>query len=409
LSSPFATRTIRGFGVLLAASGLLVPIVASGSNPPGAVIYKSPGSGNLFIGGTPLVFSENVAGADRGIAGFELRLRYDPEFVAATFSAGPLLSTGGRTAICETTPLHPGDVVFACTSLGGASPSAGPGVLAYITAAPAPGLHIRATKDNGVGTLLDDVLAGTRLFDENGDDLVVGQVTDANLVVRALEGDVNSDCAITVVDDQSMALRYPSTLGTLIYDRSHDLEPAIAPDDDIDIKDLQFVFGRNGSTCDHPLPEQPSPTPINTPGTPVVVTPTAVATHTATTQTPTSGTHTPSAGTPTPSTTSSAGTATAVSTSTATFTPTPVGTATSTPLAGTQTVIAAATTTARAGASSTPTRITTAESFTRRPSGLPPTGDGDVPGGSIGAALIALGVLLLIGGYAIERGRTHRR
>jgi hypothetical protein len=56
-----------------------------------------------------------------------------------------------------------------------------------------------------------------------------------------------------VTDDQAEAFRYGSQLGMQSYDRWYDLEPALA-DDDIDIKDLQFCFGRNYSTCDNPIP-----------------------------------------------------------------------------------------------------------------------------------------------------------
>jgi hypothetical protein len=43
----------------------------------------------------------------------------------------------------------------------------------------------------------------------------------------------------------------------LTYDPFFDLEPNTTPTDfDIDIKDLQFVFGRNGSNCIDPIPDQ---------------------------------------------------------------------------------------------------------------------------------------------------------
>ncbi len=49
--------------------------------------------------------------------------------------------------------------------------------------------------------------------------------------------------------------------GSLIYKDFLNLEPSGAQaDDDIDINDLQFVFGRIGSTCDDPHPPQP---PVN--------------------------------------------------------------------------------------------------------------------------------------------------
>jgi hypothetical protein len=53
-----------------------------------------------------------------------------------------------------------------------------------------------------------------------------------------------------------LAFRYGSFFGNLVYNRFFDLEPNIAPDFDIDIKDLQTVFGRNGSMCSSPIPTQ---------------------------------------------------------------------------------------------------------------------------------------------------------
>ncbi len=84
---------------------------------------------------------------------------------------------------------------------------------------------------------------------------------DAALTVRMLEGDINLDCKVDIADDQSEAFRYGQFFGQLAYNRFFDLEPPISPDFDIDIKDLQTVFGRNGSTCAAPIPAQnPNPT-----------------------------------------------------------------------------------------------------------------------------------------------------
>jgi hypothetical protein len=91
---------------------------------------------------------------------------------------------------------------------------------------------------------------------------------DVTLTVRILEGDLNLDCQVNVVDDQAIAYRYGASFGNLLYDPWYDLEPPLK-DFDIDIKDLQKVFGRNGSVCsvsgtvaDGTIPEQePLPPP----------------------------------------------------------------------------------------------------------------------------------------------------
>jgi hypothetical protein len=61
------------------------------------------------------------------------------------------------------------------------------------------------------------------------------------------------------LDQQAIAFRYGSSLSMLLYDKWFDLEPA-TKDFDVDVKDLQKVWGRDGSTCQNPIPNQ-SPLP----------------------------------------------------------------------------------------------------------------------------------------------------
>jgi hypothetical protein len=79
---------------------------------------------------------------------------------------------------------------------------------------------------------------------------------DASITVRILEGDLNLDCSVDVADQQEIAGRYGTFFGNIFYDPWYDLEPALK-DFDIDIKDVQKVFGRDGSTCEIPIPPQP--------------------------------------------------------------------------------------------------------------------------------------------------------
>ena len=65
-----------------------------------------------------------------------------------------------------------------------------------------------------------------------------------------------------------MAHRYGAFFGLLLYDQFYDLEPSPHGDFDIDIKDLQFVFGRDGRECPSPTPTPTATstfTPTNTP------------------------------------------------------------------------------------------------------------------------------------------------
>jgi hypothetical protein len=79
---------------------------------------------------------------------------------------------------------------------------------------------------------------------------------DAVITVRMLEGDVDLDCDVDIVDEQQLAFRYGTFFGSLFYDPFYDLEPKLTGDFDLDIKDVQFVFGRDGSTCANPQPPQ---------------------------------------------------------------------------------------------------------------------------------------------------------
>ena len=76
------------------------------------------------------------------------------------------------------------------------------------------------------------------------------------------------DCDVDVIDAQRIAFRYGAFMGQLLYDTFFDLEPFVTPDFDIDIKDLQFVFGRIGSTCRAPIPNSQEPQPANGVGQP---------------------------------------------------------------------------------------------------------------------------------------------
>jgi len=139
------------------------------------------------------------------------------------------------------------------------------GTVATVTLTIQPDLfqRLRPTKDNGVIVdLLDENCEAADIFGMpwNDNDTTQGGLLkdcgDATITIRMLEGDVDLDCQVTLADDQAVAYRYGSFFGNLLYNKFFDLEPNIAPDFDIDIKDLQTVFGRNGSTCANPIPDQ---------------------------------------------------------------------------------------------------------------------------------------------------------
>ena len=81
------------------------------------------------------------------------------------------------------------------------------------------------------------------------------------VTVRILEGDLNLDCDVDITDAQLIASKYGAFFGGLLYSKWYDLEPQFH-DLDIDIKDVQKVFGRQGSTCQVPVPAQPPQGPF---------------------------------------------------------------------------------------------------------------------------------------------------
>jgi hypothetical protein len=114
--------------------------------------------------------------------------------------------------------------------------------------------------DNGVVTIIKD--NGCELVDHLGHPLpgdVGGGLTaycaDLVVTVRILEGDIDLDCEVDVDDAQAIAGHYGAFFGSLLYSKWLDLEPNLH-DLDIDIKDIQKVFGRIGSTCQDPVPDQ---------------------------------------------------------------------------------------------------------------------------------------------------------
>ncbi len=126
--------------------------------------------------------------------------------------------------------------------------------------------NFRPTKDNGIQTVIDD--HNCEVTDTQGEQIpgtLPGQLTTvcapAYVTIRMLEGDLNLDCKVDVQDDQAIAFLYGATQGMAMYQSWYDLEPKWT-DGDIDIKDLQFVFGRNYSSCDNPSPnDQAIPIP----------------------------------------------------------------------------------------------------------------------------------------------------
>jgi len=238
---------------------------------------------NLFIkkdgagGFVPLVIYELVSNPGNdpdGVGAYEFQLKFDHKIFDIEIADTSWLSNsddippGPRTVSCDMTIITENDIRWGCVSSGGVPGQLDAGTAAIITVYPEPDLYLRLTpgQENGVFRMLLD--ENCELADVLGDPLkivnpdgseslapgilpggLVEVCSDMGITVRILEGDLDLDCVVGLLDEQAIAFRYGAVFGTLYYDPWYDLEPW-NKDYDIDIKDLQKVWGRQGSVCD---------------------------------------------------------------------------------------------------------------------------------------------------------------
>jgi hypothetical protein len=244
-----------------------------------------------------LIVHERVFGVGNdpdGAGSYEFQIKFDHKIFGVSIQDSNWLSNGGaRSVQCAMSVVTENWILWGCVSTGPVPGNTADGVIADITLLPESDLKYRLTpgNDNGIFRVILDEnceiadplghpleLPGwandgidndaDTIVDEFGEGLAPGVVTgglveecgDVAVTVRILEGDLNLDCAVDVLDEQGSAFRYGASSGMLLYDPWYDLEPAVK-DFDVDIKDLQKVFGRDGSTCQSPIPPQ-SPQPF---------------------------------------------------------------------------------------------------------------------------------------------------
>jgi hypothetical protein len=398
---------VLGLWLVVTRGGFGAAPVAGAADP--IVMFKNPQTANLWLcddaiapcdgpGEGELAINEEVANIpdDTGLGAFEFLIYFSRGVANVSVIEGPFLSSTHRQTECQLLEAE-NWLRFACTSTGGEAGPSGSGVLAYMTMRPDPDLVLRPTAGNGVLVRLLDDRWEAGLADESGAPIPIDEVTSATVLIQALEGDVNYDCRVNVIDEQAVSGRYGTVFGILPYSTFFDLEPSI-PDFDIDIKDLQFVYGRDNSSCAGPVPPQPTETPTPVPATE--------------TPTPVSGTVTPATGTPTPPT----GTATPA---TATPTSPAPGRRTRTPTPGTPTPTPTV--------SPVPTALTPipGETLTPTPGGsvvvpveLTPGEAEGLPGAGVGSGsaalngnnpLLVMTALLAVGGWAVLARMLHLR
>ena len=262
--------------------------------PPTPTMFKEPAVANLWVCTAGWPYCQGPGEGDLGLAvrvsgvtTFDWnhddqfdgvgRYQYDVTFnhtvVDVASLDSPLLGSTGRSVSCGSSAVS-GGKRFWCQSSGSASqpgplgdPIGSAGVLATTWVTPDPSVkdRIRPAKNNYLQVAVND--ENCSLQDISGN-AVPGSSTngmlpfcsDSNIKVRILESDLNLDCNVDIIDDQMIAYRYGAVYGNLLYDPWYDLQsdlPGGGLDYDIDIKDLQRVFGRNGSTCQNPIPAQP--------------------------------------------------------------------------------------------------------------------------------------------------------
>jgi hypothetical protein len=218
---------------------------------------------------------QNNDTVEDGLGAYEFQVEYDNFVIQSINPSDIVFSPGGAganrgPATCTFTLVLENAVRFGCVTTGPlpAGPT-GSFDLAQLDLEPHPDLlnDIFPGNNNGTVTVLKD--NGCELADVFGHP-VLGSINggltpicgDLAVTVRILEGDLNLDCKVDVVDEQLIAMHYAAVFGSSLYSKWFDLEPG-THDLDIDIKDLQKVFGRDGSTCQAPIPSQPPlPPPV---------------------------------------------------------------------------------------------------------------------------------------------------
>jgi hypothetical protein len=250
-------------------------------------VCAGPGEGNLIVHEYATNIDTAPIGAGGiGLGAYEFDIEYDNLIISAlnpsdvVFSPANAVWPGGvdgvldgegiaRTpANCSMSVILENVVHFGCVTNGGAPPNGPEGDmdLARLNLIPHEDLDndIFPGNDNGVVTVIKDNgcetvdVLGHPTLGSVGGGLTI-ECGDLAVTVRILEGDLNLDCQVNVQDQQLIAFRYGSFFGSLLYQQWYDLEPNLH-DLDIDIKDLQKVFGRDGSTCQNPVPAQ---TPVD--------------------------------------------------------------------------------------------------------------------------------------------------
>jgi hypothetical protein len=194
-------------------------------------------------------------------------VRFDQKWVCVNLAAGEYVTGNPQMnwscfILDKDSSLLEGIARIGCVSKGKVAPTNPSLELATITIRPQPEAYhlIIPNQDNRLPVQI--LNQDCELADDQGHPIPKLGCDDSDVTLRYLEGDVVSDCSVDVLDQQQLASRWLATVGNGLYVERMDLEPSGlqagvgSGDGDIDIKDIQFVFGRHGSTCASPHPDQ---------------------------------------------------------------------------------------------------------------------------------------------------------
>jgi hypothetical protein len=237
--------------------------------PNGFDNCAAPGEGDLVV-------IEQVINVSPGLGAYEFNVEFDSFVIQSVNPSDVVFSSGGagaaRPADCSISINFENSVRFGCVTTGSTPPGpTGSFDLAKLDLIPAADdvKDLFPGNNNGIPTLikdnqceLADVLGHPLPGAGNGSGQL-GVCGDLLVTVRILEGDLNLDCRVDVLDEAIIAAHYGAFFGSAFYNKWFDLEPSFH-DLDIDIKDVQKVFGRDGSTCADPIPQQ-TPVPASFP------------------------------------------------------------------------------------------------------------------------------------------------
>jgi hypothetical protein len=273
---PTATNTPSAPGIIKAPALQNIFLTAQGTKIPPASCLGGTDGAVLTQSLSTAVTGTDKHGDPRDLGGFSFKVNYDETKVCVIIVPGQLAQAwvggGGSCIIFDsvTKPALQGSASIACNQLGKDDVSLGIGgdttTLASIIVQPMPDEYSIMKPNNNNGNVVQLLNKACKLTDQQGDPIppAVGGVTcsDADITIRYLEGDVVPDCVIDTLDTQAVAFRWGSQKGTLLFSDFFNNEPSKPQsDDDIDINDLQFVYGRFNSSCTGT--QQPPQPPVN--------------------------------------------------------------------------------------------------------------------------------------------------